>query len=85
MQLGEDDLPIFQYLNSELRKAQKDAENRLAKEYPAMAESIADQIRINNAMKRGKVLKAVDIADENERNFKEVQGILQYANPPKNK
>ena len=34
-------------------------------------------------MKRGQVLKAVDIADENERNFKEVQGILQYANPPK--
>jgi len=83
MQLGEDDLPIFQYLNSELRKAQKDAEDKLAKEYPAMAESIADQIRINNAMKRGQVLKAVDIADENERNFKEVQGILNYANPPK--
>ena len=83
MQLGEDDLPIFQYLNSELRKAQKDAEAKLAKEYPAMAESIADQIRINNAMKRGQVLKAVDIADENERNFKEVQGILNYANPPK--
>ena len=83
MKLGEDDLPIFQYLNSELRKAQKDAEAKLAKEYPAMAESIADQIRINNAMKRGQVLKAVDIADENERNFKEVQGILNYANPPK--
>ena len=83
MQLSEDDLPIFQYLNSELRKAQKDAEDRLAREYPAIAESIADQIRINNAMKRGQVLKAVDIADENERNFKEVQGILNYANPPK--
>ena len=83
MQLGEEDLPIFQYLNKTLRSAQKDAENRLAKEYPAMAESIADQIRINSAMKRGQVLKAVDIADENERNFKEVQGILQYANPPK--
>jgi len=83
MKLGEDDLPIFQYLNKELRKAQKDAEAKLAKDYPAMAESIADQIRINSAMKRGQVLKAVDIADENERNFKEVQGILQYANPPK--
>ena len=83
MKLGEDDLPIFQYLNRELRKAQIDAEAKLAKEYPAMAESIADQIRINSAMKRGQVLKAVDIANENERNFKEVQGILNYANPPK--
>ena len=83
MKLGEDDLPIFQYLNRELRKAQKDAEAKLAKEYPAIAESINDQIRITNAMKRGQVLKAVDIADENERNFKEVQGILNYANPPK--
>ena len=83
MKLGEDDLPIFQYLNRELRKAQKDAEAKLAKDYPAMAESIADQIRINSAMRRGQVLKATDIADENERNFKEVQGILQYANPPK--
>jgi len=83
MQLGEEDLPIFQYLNKTLRSAQKDAEAKLAKEYPAMAESIADQIRINSAMKRGQVLKATDIADENERNFKEVQGILQYANPPK--
>ena len=83
MQLGEEDLPIFQYLNKTLRNAQKDAEAKLAKEYPAMAESIADQIRINSAMKRGQVLKATDIADENERNFKEVQGILQYANPPK--
>ena len=50
---------------------------------PAIAESINDQIRITNAMRRGQVLKAVDIADENERNFKEVQGILNYANPPK--
>ena len=83
MQLGEEDLPIFQYLNKTLRNAQIEAEEKLAKEYPAMAESIADQIRINSAMKRGQVLKAVDIANENERNFKEVQGILNYANPPK--
>ena len=83
MQLGKEDLPIFQYLNRELRKAQKDAEAKLAKEHPAIAESINDQIRITNAMRRGQVLKAVDIADENERNFKEVQGILNYANPPK--
>ena len=83
MQLSEDDLPIFQYLNKTLRNAQIDAEAKLAKEYPAIAESIADQIRINNAMKRGQVLKATDIADENERSFKEVKGLLDYANPPK--
>ena len=83
MKLNEDNLPIFQYLNKALRDAQKDAEAKLAKEYPAIAESIADQIRINNASKRGQILKAVDIADENERNFKEVKGILNYANPPK--
>ena len=85
IKLKEKDLPIFQYLNAELRNAQNTAFEVLKVEYPAMWESIRDSIAARQAMLKGKPNEAAAIADRNEKAFKKIDGILQYANPPKNK
>ena len=76
-------LPIFTYLNESLTAAQKRAEVRLAQEYPAIAESINQSIKANELAGTGRVKEAIEMADKNERDFKIMEGVLQYANPPK--
>ena len=83
IKLKEKDLPIFQYLNGELRQAQKIAFEQLKVQYPAMWESIRDSIRARQLMLKGRVDEAAAVADRNEKAFKKIDGILQYANPPK--
>ncbi len=83
IKLKEKDLPIFQYLNGELRQAQKIAFEQLKDQYPAMWESIRDSIRARQLMLKGRVDEAAAVADRNEKAFKKIDGILQYANPPK--
>jgi len=83
IKLREKDLPIFQYLNGELRQAQKIAFEQLKVQYPAMWESIRDSIRARQLMLKGRPDEAAAVADRNEKAFKKIDGILQYANPPK--
>ena len=83
IKLKEKDLPIFTYLNGELRQAQKIAFEQLRVQYPAMWDSIRDSIAARQAMLKGKPNEAAEIADRNEKAFKKIDGILQYAKPPK--
>ena len=48
-----------------------------------MWESIRDSIRARQLMLKGRVDEAAAVADRNEKAFKKIDGILQYANPPK--
>ena len=83
VRLQEKNLPVFQYLNAALRKAQLEAEAMLATEHPEMMRSIDYQIMINNKLKKGKVQQAIELADTEEETFEKIKGVLQYANPPK--
>jgi len=83
VKLKKQSLPIFTYLNKSLTAAQKRAEQRLAQEYPAIAESIDQSIKANELSGTGRVKEAIEMADKNERDFKIMEGVLQYANPPK--
>jgi len=83
IKLREKDLPIFQYLNAELRQAQKIAFEQLKVQYPAMWESIRDSIRARQLMLKGRPNEAAAVADRNEKAFKKINGILEFANPPK--
>jgi hypothetical protein len=83
IKLKKQNLPIYTYLNKSLTAAQERAEHRLSQEYPAIAESINQAIKANELESTGRVKEAIEMANKNEKDFKVIEGVLQYANPPK--
>ena len=74
LSLKKKQLPVYQEINFVLRKAQKDAENRLLMEHPEIADVIRAQQEINYNMKKGNVERAGEI----QKQDLETQQLLQF-------
>ena len=69
-------LPVYQEINNILRTAQKEAEAILLERRPDIAETIQNQLYINNEMKKGNVPGAAQI----QKDDLDKQKLLQYNN-----
>jgi len=76
LKLKKKQLPIYQEINALLREAQKTAEAMLLDERPDIAETIHNQIMINEEMGTGNVPEAARI----QREALEKEKLLQYNN-----
>ena len=83
VQIEESKLPLYQVLNKIVRNGLKKAEARMQQENPAIYASMQNQRRINDALRKGKVNEAVEMADKDESQFKKIEGVLQYNSPNK--
>ena len=75
IKLQKNKLPVYRYLDSILRTAQKAAEQRLLLERPDIVELIQSQQYVNTEMKKGNVKDAARVQQENL----EKQQLLEYS------